>query len=77
MYLKNKQKKERIKSSILSLDFAANLLQQEHVQDSTVTCSPAVHEQLHNTTVPQKKRACFVAPDKGALNKCACMHERL
>lgn len=59
-----------------ALDFTANPLQQEHVRDSTVKCTPAVRKQLHSKTPPQKP-ACFVAHDKRTLHKCACMHERL
>lgn len=51
------------KSPVLTLDFTTNPLQQEH-------------EQLHSTTPPPKP-ARFVAPDKRALNKCACTHDRL
>lgn len=63
------------KSSNLALDFTTKPLQQEHVRDRTVKCTPAVHKQLHSTTPPQNLPVLWHLIREPWINVPACMKD--
>lgn len=65
--------KKKSKSTVLSLDFTTNPLEQEHVRDRSVKCTPAVRKQLHRTTVPQNLPVLWHPIREPWINVPACM----
>lgn len=68
-------KKKSSKSTVLSLDFTTNPLEQEHVRDRSVKCTPAVRKQLHRTTVAQNLPVLWHPIREPWINVPACMKD--
>lgn len=69
------EKKKSSKSTVLSLDFTTNPLEQEHVRDRSVKCTPAVRKQLHRTTVAQNLPVLWHPIREPWINVPACMKD--